>query len=428
MAKKCLILMPFSDPDGTNSEHWDRLYTALSRRIHTILSDHECEQFKIGAGVILPNLLAKIVGSDLIICELTYLKPNVLFELGASIVLGKPTILLARSASTMPSDISNYAFITYSFDEQLGALTFPSSAGCDLLEKSLKFMTVRYTPESFINTDSNLAKILKAISNTLKHAIQLETENAILAPALRSLFNNLVSENARELSDFIENNKKSVTISIESPKILFDVLIALLNSLAPADRYDSITWKKHWIGGNEQDSERFLRAILKSAYNLPAMRRVFLVGVNSFDNDAWLVDQEDRIAVKGYFDAIRNLRDTVQNRVLFLPLGLVDPVAEVCHMGRITKDTSVIYVFSQYSDAGLLNSFRLVRDKIFDWDYEDFWDLSVPMGAFNWSSEPLIVSPDRARFSGPSDNTFYEPLLEKLLHHLGVLKTVRLIA
>lgn len=420
--------MPFSDPDGTNSEHWNGFYTSLSRRILNALPDYECEQFNIGAGVILPNLLVKIVGSELIICDLTHLKPNVLFELGASIVLGKPTILLARGVSAMPSDISNYAFVKYSFDEQAGVLSFPSSGGCDLLEKSLEFMSVRYESESFVNTDSNLAKILKAISNTLKHAIQLETENAILAPALKSLFDNLVSEYARELSDFIENNRKSVTVRIDSPKILFDVLISLLNNLAREDRYDSITWKKHWTGSNQKDSERFLRAILRNADDLPSMRRVFLVGLNGlYEDGSWLVDQEDRIAVKMYFNAIRTLPHMIKNRVLFLPQRLIDPVADVCHMGRITKNTSIIYVFSQYSDAGSLNSFRLVRDRTFNWDYEDFWNLSVAMEAFDWSSEALTVPLDSARFSGPLNNIRYEPPLEELLNHLGVLKTNRLV-
>ena len=421
--------MPFSDPDGTNSEHWNKFYTSLSRRVLNTLSDYECEQFKIGAGVILPNLLAKIVSSDLILCDLTYMKPNVLFELGASMVLGKPTLLLARGEFAMPSDISNYAFVKYNFDEHAGVLTFPSSGGCDLFEKSLEFMSVRYKAESFINTDSNLAKILTAISNTLKYAIRLETENAILAPALKSLFDNLVSDNAKELSDFIENNKKSVTVRVESPKILFDVLIALLDNLGPEDRYDSITWKKHWTGSNQKDSERFLRAILRSAEDLPSMRRVFLVGVNGLDEyGSWLVDQEDRIAVKMYFEALRGLSDVVQSRVLFLPQRLVDPVADVCHMGRITKNKSIIYVFSQYSDAGSLNSFRLVRDRTFKWDYEDFWNLSVLMKDFDWSSESLTVPLDKARFSGSLDNIRYDRPLEELLDRLGALKTNKLVA
>lgn len=427
MAKKCLVLMPFSDPDGSNPQHWKSFYWSLSRRILATLADYECEQFNIGAGVILPNLMVEIVGSDLIICDLTHFKPNVLFELGASLVLGKPTILLARGMSPLPSDISNYAFVKYTFDEQEGILSFSSNGERDLFEKSLEFMSTRYTSESIINTDTNLAKILKAISNTLKHAIQLESGNAILAPALKSLFDNLVSENATELGDFIENNRMCVTVRIESPRILFNVLIALLNNLTREDKYDSITWKRHWIGGNQRDSERFLQAILKSGENLPSMRRVFLVGINGLDrNGLWCVDEEDRLAVEMYYRAIGTMAHKVHNRVLFLPQRLIDPLARLCHMGRITKCESVIYVFSQYSESGSLESFRLVREGSFNWEYEDFWNLSVTMEEFDWSTSPLAVHSKFARFFGPADNIRYRVPLKKLLNRLGMPQTRKL--
>lgn len=419
MSKKCLLLMPFSDPDGTNSPYWSGLYLSLSHRVRATLPNYDCELFYIGSGAILPNLLVRIVGSDLILCDLTHMKPNVLFELGASIMLGKPTILLAQGPSPIPSDISNYAFINYSFNEEEGRLNFPQNGERCLFEQSLEYMTERYTSESFISTDTTLARTLKAIASALKHAIKLERENAILAPALKSLFDTLVSDNAKELSDFIENNKKNVSVRIEGPKILFNVLIALLDNLTHEDRYDSITWKKHWTGPNEQDSLRFLKRIVQNAEDLPTMRRVFLVGVNQSDREGWVVNPEDQKAVKNYYNATLNLPHKIKNRVLFLPDQLITPVAAVCHMGRITKGTSTVYVFSEYSDNGALNSFRLVRDGTFNWDYEDFWDLSTAMEKFAWNVTPLPVSFESARFSRTADAIRFEPSLETLLDRVG---------
>src|SRR6185369_215889 len=156
----------------------------------------------------------------------------------------------------------------------------------------------------------------------------------------------------------------------------------------------SITWRKHWTGGNYKDSERFLTEILSSADDLPAMRRVFLVGVKDHDNRAsWLVDPQDQSAVKMYYKAIGALSHKVQNRVLFLPQALIDSVAGICHMGRITKNTSTIYVFSHYSDdGGALDSFRLARDWAFKWDYDDFWDVSFPLEDVDWSKEPVTIA------------------------------------
>jgi len=89
-------------------------------------------------------------------------------------------------------------------------------------------------------------------------------------------------------------------------------------------------------------------------------------------------------------------------------------------MGRITKAATTIYVFSKYSDDGSHNSFRVVRNKTFNWDYEDFWKLSVNMGKFNWKNKALAVSFKDLRFSGSPNNIVYAPTLKSLLERLAV--------
>jgi len=423
MAKKCLLVMPFSDPGGTNAQYWDYFCQVLSERVEAILPEYKCDRFKIGIGDILSNLIRALVSHDLIICDLTFLKPNVLFELGISMVLQKPIILLVQGDTPIPSDFSNFAYIKYDFDEKKGEIIFPSNERQDLFEKSLKDITQKYLPESPISSDSNVIRILKTIANALKHAIKLEAENAILAPALRSLFDNLISENAEKLSNFIEENKKSVTIKIESPKILFDILIAILNDLSSEDQYDSITWRKHWIGNNYEDSHRFLRAILRKAEDAPKMRRIFLVGITSCNQDgSWNTNPNDITAVNLYYKTVRMLSHRVENRVLFLPDCLIDPVAEICHMGKITKGDSVLYVFSRYSDTGSLESFRLNRDADFKWDFKHFWDLSIAMNLFNWESQMLTIPAQYALFSDTPEGMRYNERLDSLLDKIEVQK------
>ena len=65
-------------------------------------------------GVILQDIIQGIVGSDVILAEITPVNANVFYELGYAHALNKPTILLAnRETEELPFDISGYRVIFY---------------------------------------------------------------------------------------------------------------------------------------------------------------------------------------------------------------------------------------------------------------------------------------------------------------------------
>lgn len=70
---------------------------------------------------IMKNIIPNIVNADLIIAELSNLKPNVLYELGISHALLKPTVLLTQDIEEVPFDLRSYTVVVYStrFDEVL---------------------------------------------------------------------------------------------------------------------------------------------------------------------------------------------------------------------------------------------------------------------------------------------------------------------
>jgi nucleoside 2-deoxyribosyltransferase len=69
-----------------------------------------------GPGVILRDIIRRIVESDMIIAEITPSNANVFYELGYSHAVGKPAILLANrdDLAKLPFDISGYRVVYYS--------------------------------------------------------------------------------------------------------------------------------------------------------------------------------------------------------------------------------------------------------------------------------------------------------------------------
>ena len=56
-----------------------------------------------------------IQDADLIVADLSYLNPNILFELGFAYAFGKPTLLLLSTdaAGVMPSDLAGHHMLIY---------------------------------------------------------------------------------------------------------------------------------------------------------------------------------------------------------------------------------------------------------------------------------------------------------------------------
>ncbi len=63
---------------------------------------------------IIKDILNKIRSSDLIIADLTYLNPNVFYELGLAHAFRKPVLLLTQSIDEVPFDLKSYRLLKYS--------------------------------------------------------------------------------------------------------------------------------------------------------------------------------------------------------------------------------------------------------------------------------------------------------------------------
>lgn len=66
-----------------------------------------------GPGIIITDIIREISESQLIIADISPVNPNVYFEVGYSLALGKPTILLARKGTPLPFDVAAYRVLFY---------------------------------------------------------------------------------------------------------------------------------------------------------------------------------------------------------------------------------------------------------------------------------------------------------------------------
>lgn len=66
-----------------------------------------------GPGLIIADIAREISTSQLVIADITPMNPNVYFEVGYSIALNKPLILLAKKGTKLPFDVAGFRVLFY---------------------------------------------------------------------------------------------------------------------------------------------------------------------------------------------------------------------------------------------------------------------------------------------------------------------------
>lgn len=110
MAMKCFTIMPFS-------EDFSDVYATIRRAVNSI-DDLEIEVFRLGdnlaPGRISQELIQSLDDSKICIADLTGSNPNVMWEIGYAMALGKPVIFLSQNLAERPFDLVDMRTINYS--------------------------------------------------------------------------------------------------------------------------------------------------------------------------------------------------------------------------------------------------------------------------------------------------------------------------
>lgn len=129
----CFVIMPFKPA-------FDSVFEAVRRITSAAVPDEAIECFWMkdvhAAGSITDDMVTSIRQADLFVADVTGNNPNVMWETGYAMALGKPAILIGQDVQELPFDLKVHRVVPYRPDD-LPALDGP-------LTKSIQQTLARY--------------------------------------------------------------------------------------------------------------------------------------------------------------------------------------------------------------------------------------------------------------------------------------------
>jgi hypothetical protein len=112
--KHCFIITPIGEP---NSEINLKAFGLINAVMRPVLKDHGYEPLSASdisnAGSINKQILKHIYEDELVICNLTGLNPNVMYELAVRHAVRKPLIIMAEKGTKLPFDVVDQRCVFY---------------------------------------------------------------------------------------------------------------------------------------------------------------------------------------------------------------------------------------------------------------------------------------------------------------------------
>jgi hypothetical protein len=113
------LVMPISDMPDLPEGHWTDVQKILKGFLSKISNyDFECEMVSYSKEVNLihSNIVKNLYESDLVICDISGLNPNVMLEMGIRLAFDKPIIVIKDKETDYPFDIRPLQYIEYNRD------------------------------------------------------------------------------------------------------------------------------------------------------------------------------------------------------------------------------------------------------------------------------------------------------------------------
>src|SRR6516164_5833594 len=135
-AMQCLVIMPFSDT-------FDSVYQTVRATVANAVPGQPINCYSLkdvyAAGRITDDILASIQEAALCVSDLTGSNPNVMWETGYAMALGKPTVLISENVGALPFDLKVHRVLPYRQDSlETFALLLVKAVGQTLARYDVK--------------------------------------------------------------------------------------------------------------------------------------------------------------------------------------------------------------------------------------------------------------------------------------------------
>ncbi len=141
----CGIIMPIAGDGEYTAEHWRRVQRIIERSIIKAEMTVRLVWERPEVDVIHARILQGIYESDVVICDVSGLNPNVMLELGLRLSTRRPTIVITDSEKKPPFDIGVFQYHSYQRD-----LEYNSVDGfIDEISKKLRQVSEAYEQKRY---------------------------------------------------------------------------------------------------------------------------------------------------------------------------------------------------------------------------------------------------------------------------------------
>ena len=213
--RTCFVVMPISDPEGYDTGHFARAYRHFIKPAceKAGLECVRADDVKVTNHIVV-DILQRILGSDLVVCDLSSRNPNVLYELGIRQAFDLPVVLIKDRKTERIFDIQGLRTLDY--DETLRI---------DTVEKEISSLAtmIQRTLEGDPKDVNSVIRLLSVTKAELTASTEISPGTSLILDAVKELSQRLTKLEGVSRYPFREQSSSSSSSSSSSRPTYFQL-------------------------------------------------------------------------------------------------------------------------------------------------------------------------------------------------------------
>jgi len=309
----CMVFMPFSPAFTIVYDHGIKPAIEDVKQLHPTLSftQARADENLVTDSDKVKSVVDSLKRSDLVIADITGHNPNVLWELGFSHALDKPTIILSQTRDNLPFNIRTRDVLEYEF-----STSGLKSLKTRLLQTLLPIVKQRLARGASLRGDSNIAQLLEGITQGID---RLERD---------SIVTNLVKKDMERFERRIRHLQEGrFDLRNEKPnREITEYFCDYVDQLKSDDAtYDTVSIRAFWQAITDDGKDlRYLNANVRAGFFGAKIRRVFLLDQLQYPDCTVEADHLLAPVLAKHLEVTRNSNGRIRTKVFFSDTYAVD--------------------------------------------------------------------------------------------------------